>query len=159
MDLSNLTVAEGSRKKRNRKGRGPGSGNGKTAGRGMNGQKSRSGGSVSAHFEGGQMPLQRRLPKRGFKNRFAIEWAIVNLAELETHFEGGAVVDADVLAGLGLIWSRSRTTAEGEKVLVTKPLKVLARGTLSKALTVKAKKFSKAAEEQIAAAGGSAEVI
>lgn len=159
MDLSNLTIAEGSRKKRNRVARGPGSGNGKTGGRGHKGQKSRSGGQVSPAFEGGQMPLQRRLPKRGFKNRFAIDWSIVNLGDLEARFEDGEVVDVESCAAKGLVWSRFRTTSAGDKVRVTKPLKVLANGELSKKLIVKANKFSKVAAEKIAAAGGSAEVL
>lgn len=160
MDLSNLSPAEGAVKDRKRKGRGPGSGNGKTAGRGHKGQKSRSGGSVAPGFEGGQMPLHRRLPKRGFHNKFAKEWSIVNLVDLERRFEDGDVVDIEALADRRLIWSRmSATKDEGDKSLVTRPVKVLGKGSLTKKLTVKAHKFSKSAEQAIVEAGGTVEVI
>src|SRR5262245_49631726 len=98
MDLSTLSPAPGSRKTRKRVGRGPGSGIGKTSGRGHKGKGARSGGNTAPGFEGGQMPLQRRLPKRGFHNRFRREYAIVNLARLEASFDSGAVVDVDALA-------------------------------------------------------------
>jgi large subunit ribosomal protein L15 len=158
MDLSNLQYPEGARKKRTRVGRGPGSGKGKTCGRGEKGQTSRSGGSVPAWFEGGQMPLHRRIPKRGFKNRFAKEWAVVNLEDLEARFEAGAVVDANALAEKGLV--RFRWSGEGEaRTRVILPVKVLGRGEITKVLTVNAAKFSKSAVKAIVAAGGTAEVI
>ena len=135
-------------KKAYRKGRGAGSGNGKTAGRGHKGQWARSGGGVRPGFEGGQMPAYRRLPKRGFDNsRFATTYAIVNLAQLEETFEDGAVVDLVSLIESGLI---------------SKPLdglKVLGNGNLTKKLTVKAQKVSEAAKAKIEAAGGNVEVI
>lgn len=160
MDLSNLSKPDGATRKAFRKGRGPGSGNGKTAGRGHKGQKSRSGGKVSPGFEGGQMPLQRRLPKRGFHNRFAKEWSVVNLETLERVFEDGAVVDAASLAERRLIWSRNESCgADGETKLVTLPVKILGQGALTKKLTVKADKFSKSAEQAIVEAGGAIEVI
>ncbi|MBH23766.1 MAG: 50S ribosomal protein L15 [Myxococcales bacterium] len=160
MDLSNLEKPEGATQKRTRKGRGPGSGLGKTCGRGHKGQKSRSGGKVPASFEGGQMPLIRRIPKFGFVNNFAKEWSIVNLADLERVFEAGDEITPEVLAERGLIWSRYQRPGEGkDKVLKTRDVKVLAKGSLTKALTVKAHKFSKSAEQAIVAAGGSIEVI
>jgi len=135
-------------KKAWRKGRGPGSGNGKTAGRGHKGQQARSGGGVRIGFEGGQMPAYRRLPKRGFNNaRFATEYAIVNLALLDECFEDGAVVDLVSLV---------------EANLISKPLdglKVLGNGNLTKKLTVKAQKVSETAKAKIEAAGGTVEVI
>ncbi len=135
-------------KKAWRKGRGPGSGNGKTGGRGHKGQQARSGGGVRIGFEGGQMPAYRRLPKRGFNNaRFATEYAIVNLSVLDKFFEDGAVVDLVALV---------------EANLITKPLdglKVLGNGNLTKKLTVKAHKVSDAAKAKIEAAGGTVEVI
>src|SRR5262245_6607139 len=146
MDLSTLSPAPGSRKTRKRVGRGPGSGIGKTSGRGHKGKGARSGGNTAPGFEGGQMPLQRRLPKRGFHNLFRREYEIVNLARLEACFDGGAVVDAEALAARGL-------------VRAGKPVKVLGAGELHKALTVKAHAFSESAKARIAAAGGSAEVI
>lgn len=146
MDLSNLQPAFGSHRNRKRIGRGHGSGTGKTAGKGHKGQKARSGGSVKAGFEGGQMPLQRRLPKRGFKPLHHIEYAVINLRDLEL-FEAGSVVDIEALGKAGLIGQ------------LKDGVKVLGDGELSKALTVKAHKFSKSAEAKIAAAGGSVEVI
>jgi large subunit ribosomal protein L15 len=146
MDLSNLSPARGSRKSRKRIGRGPGSGHGKTSGRGHKGRGARSGGNTHPSFEGGQMPLQRRLPKRGFRNPFRREFSVVNLNRLEAAFEGGAVIDAAVLAERGLVRAGL-------------PVKVLGQGELSKALTVKAHAFSASARERITAAGGSAEVI
>jgi large subunit ribosomal protein L15 len=166
MSLSNLTPAAGAvtkygnRKSRKRKGRGVGTGNGKTAGRGHKGQKSRSGGGIAAGFEGGQMPLHRRLPKRGFTNIFAKDWSIVNLETLDSRFDAGETVDAASLAAKGLIWSRWVRPGEGkEKVLETHLVKVLGRGEMTKKLSVKANKFSKSAAEAIVAAGGEAEVI
>jgi len=146
MDLSNLQPALGSHRNRKRIGRGHGSGTGKTAGKGHKGQKARSGGSVKAGFEGGQMPLQRRLPKRGFTPLSRTEYALVNLRDLEL-FEAGSVVDIEALGKAGLIGQ------------LKDGVKVLGDGELSKALTVKAHKFSKSAEEKIAAAGGTAEVL
>jgi len=146
MDLSNLQPAFGSHRNRKRIGRGHGSGTGKTAGKGHKGQKARSGGSVKAGFEGGQMPLQRRLPKRGFKSLHHIEYAVINLRDLEL-FEAGSVVDIEALGKAGLIGQ------------LKDGVKVLGDGELSKALTVKAHKFSKSAEAKIAAAGGSVEVL
>ncbi len=145
-DLSNLQAAPGSKKKARRIGRGEGSGAGKTAGRGAKGQKSRSGGSIPAWFEGGQMPIYRRLPKRGFKNRFRTEFEIVNVADL-AKFEAGAVVDAAALEEKGLIRSA--------KSLV----KILGDGEITLALTVKADKASKSAIEKIEKAGGSFSVV
>jgi large subunit ribosomal protein L15 len=146
MDLSNLSPAPGSRKSRKRVGRGPGSGIGKTSGRGHKGKGARSGGNTPPGFEGGQMPLQRRLPKRGFHNPFRRQFAIVNLARLEASFESGAVVDAESLVARGLVRAGL-------------PVKVLGGGELHKALSVKAHAFSESAKARIAAAGGSAEVI
>ena len=139
MKLHELKPAEGSRKVRNRVGRGTSSGNGKTSGRGQKGQKARSGGGVRLGFEGGQTPLFRRLPKRGFTNINAKEYAIVNLDQLNV-FEDGAEVTPVVLI-----------EASG--------IKILGNGELTKKLTVKAAKFSKSAEEAITAKGGSVEVI
>lgn len=147
MKLHELSPAEGSKKAVKRIGRGPGSGQGKTAGKGQKGQKSRSGYSRRPGFEGGQMPLQRRLPKRGFNNIFAKEYAIVNVAALDERFEDGATVDAQSLIECGLI----KKTLDG--------IKVLGRGEISKALTVKADKISEAAKAKIEAAGGKVEVL
>jgi large subunit ribosomal protein L15 len=146
MDLSDLKPAPGSRSSRKRLGRGPGSGNGKTAGRGHKGKGARSGGNTHPRFEGGQMPLQRRLPKRGFRSPFRVEFSIVNLAKLEAAFESGAVVDPEAMAARGLVRRK-------------KQIKVLGQGTLSKALTVKAHAFSESAKAAIGSAGGNAEVI
>jgi large subunit ribosomal protein L15 len=160
MDLSNLKPAEGAVRTRKRVGRGPGSGWGKTCGKGQKGQKSRAGRGTIRGFEGGQMPLYKRVPKRGFTNNFAKQWSVVNISDLERCFEAGATVDVDALADRGLIWSRWVRPGEGqEKVRETLPVKVLGRGELSKGLTIKAHKFSKSAAEAIAAAGGTAEVI
>src|ERR671910_3745901 len=147
MDLSNLKPAQGSKFTKKRVGRGPGSGNGKTAGRGHKGAQSRSGYSYKRGFEGGQMPLHRRVPKRGFNNLFRTEYAVVNLDQLEAEFEKGATVSPDSLREAGLI--------HGKRL----PIKVLGRGEITKALTVKADKFSGKAAEKIAAAGGTAEAI
>lgn len=146
MKLHELTPAEGSRKVRNRVGRGTSSGNGKTAGRGQKGQNSRSGGGVRLGFEGGQTPLFRRLPKRGFTNVNRKEYAVINLDVLN-RFEDGAEVTPVALVEAGIV--------KNEKA----GIKVLAKGELNKKLTVKATKFSEAAKSAIEAAGGSVEVI
>ena len=147
MKLHELSPAEGSVKSNFRKGRGPGSGNGKTAGKGHKGQNARSGGGVRPGFEGGQLPLYRKLPKRGFNNyRFAKVYAIVNVAALNV-FEDGAVVDVAALLEKKII----RKELDG--------LKVLGNGELTKKLTVKASVFSASAKEKIEAAGGKVEVI
>ncbi|AXY26499.1 50S ribosomal protein L15 [Suicoccus acidiformans] len=146
MKLHTLKPNEGSRQSRNRVGRGSGSGNGKTAGRGQKGQKQRSGGKVKVGFEGGQTPLMRRLPKRGFNNINRKEYAIVNLETLN-RFEDGATVNVETLKEAGII----KNELAG--------VKVLGNGTLEKKLTVQAAKFSKTAEEAITQAGGSVEVI
>lgn len=146
MKLHELKPAEGSRQVRNRVGRGTSSGNGKAAGRGQKGQKARSGGGVRLGFEGGQTPLFRRLPKRGFTNVNRKDYAVINLDVLN-RFEDGAEVTPVALVEAGIV--------KNEK----SGIKVLANGELTKKLTVKAAKFSKAAEEAIVAAGGSIEVI
>ena len=146
MKLHELRAAEGSKKNRKRRGRGTGSGQGCTGGRGMNGQKSRSGGGVRLGFEGGQMPLYRRIPKRGFTNIWAKEYAICNVEDLNK-FEAGTVVTAEMLQDAGLV----NKLYDG--------VKVLGNGTLNVALTVQAAKFTKSAIEKIEAAGGKAEVI
>ena len=147
MGLHNLKPAKGSVRNRKRVGRGPGSGLGKTAGRGEKGQKSRSGFARKPGFEGGQMPLHRRLPKRGFSNaRFRKEFACVNLGRLEV-FEAGTIVTPELLVRQGIL----KQLRDG--------LKVLADGQLTKALTVHAHRFSGKAQERIAALGGKAELI
>ena len=147
MGLHNLKPAKGSVRNRKRVGRGPGSGLGKTAGRGEKGQKSRSGFSRKPGFEGGQMPLHRRIPKRGFTNApFRKEFACVNLGRLEV-FEAGTIVTPELLVRQGIV----RKLRDG--------LKVLADGQLTKALTVHAHRFSGKAQERIAALGGKAELI
>ena len=146
MELSKLSPVEGSTHVGKRKGRGHGSGNGKTGGRGHKGQKARSGGKVRAGFEGGQMPLVRRVPKRGFNNIFAKPLTAINLAVLN-RFEDGAVVDAAALIEKGIISS------------CPNGLKVLANGNLTKNITVKAAAFSESAKEKIEQAGGKAEVV
>jgi large subunit ribosomal protein L15 len=146
MELNNLKPAIGSTKNRKRIGRGTGSGHGKTATKGHKGQKARSGGNVEPGFEGGQMPMQRRLPKRGFNPLSRKEYALVNLGQMEV-FEAGSCVDVAALLKSSLI-SRVR---DG--------IKILADGELTKPLTVRAHKFSAAAREKILAAGGTAEVI
>ena len=146
MELSNLQPAAGSKHSDNfRRGRGHASGNGKTDGKGHKGQKARSG-APRTGFEGGQMPLYRRLPKRGFKNIFATEYAIVNVADLN-RFDANTEVTPELLVEAGVI----KKTLDG--------VKVLGNGELEKALTVKAAKFSKSAAEKIEAAGGKAEVV
>jgi large subunit ribosomal protein L15 len=147
MNLSDLAPAPGATRARKRLGRGPGSGHGKTAGRGHKGRGSRAGGNTPPGYEGGQMPLQRRLPKHGFHNPFRQEFSIVNLGQLEERFDAGAVVDGEALRAKGLVRGLKR------------PIKVLANGTLTKSLTVKANKFSAAAIERLQSAGGSAEVV
>ncbi|MDR1409682.1 MAG: 50S ribosomal protein L15 [Oscillospiraceae bacterium] len=147
MNLHELSPAPGSTKERKRIGRGAGSGQGKTAGKGHKGQKARAGRGMRPGFEGGQMPLQRRVPKRGFNNIFRTEYAIVNLAALENVYENGVVVTTENLLA---------------KRIVRKELggvKVLGEGTITKKLTVQAKAFSASAKEKIEAAGGKAEVI
>ncbi len=146
MKLHELTPAAGSTFEPKRKGRGIGSGNGKTGGRGHKGQKARSGGGVRPGFEGGQMPLQRRVPKRGFNNIFAKEYVTVNVERLDV-FEAGAVVDANALHEAGII-SKS---LDG--------VKFLGRGEVTKALTVRAAKFTESAKQKIEAAGGKAEEV
>ncbi len=147
MDLSNLKPAEGSKHSKKRVGRGQGSGQGVQAGRGHKGAKSRSGFKFKRGFEGGQMPLHRRIPKRGFHNPFRIEYAVVNLDALERRFEAETVITPELLREHGLIHS------------LRQPIKVLARGDIAKKLTVRAHRFSGRAAEKIAAAGGAAEVL
>ena len=146
MKLHELSPAEGSAKAAWRKGRGVGSGNGKTAGKGHKGQKARSGHGMRPGFEGGQMPLQRRIPKRGFNNIFATVYAVVNVEALN-RFEDGAVVDLDALLAKKIV----RKANDG--------LKVLGNGELTKKLTVKANVFSATAKEKIEAAGGKTEEV
>ena len=146
MSLSNLRPPKGAKHSKKRVGRGQGSGNGKTAGRGHKGAKSRSGFKHKSGFEGGQMPLHRRVPKRGFFNPFRQEFDVVNLDTLAERFDAGVDVTPDLLRERGLV---------GRDALV----KVLARGEISKALTVRAHKFSGKAAEKIAAAGGKTEVL
>ena len=147
MKLHELSQAAGSTKERKRIGRGAGSGQGKTAGKGHKGQKARAGRGMRAGFEGGQMPLQRRLPKRGFNNIFRKEIVAVNVADLEARFENGAVVDVESLKQVGLV----KNSFDG--------VKILGNGELTKKLTVKADAFSESAKQKIEAAGGNAEVI
>ena len=147
MKLHELSPAAGSTKERKRIGRGAGSGQGKTAGKGHKGQKARAGRGMRAGFEGGQMPLQRRLPKRGFNNIFRKEIVAVNVADLEAKFENGAVVDVESLKQVGL----GKNSFDG--------IKILGNGELTKKLTVKADAFSESAKQKIEAAGGNAEVI
>jgi large subunit ribosomal protein L15 len=146
-ELHNLKPASGATRKRKRVGRGPGSGNGKTAGRGHKGQRSRSGFSRRYGFEGGQMPLVRRIPKRGFTNIFRVGYQVVNLRDLDKHFADGDTVTVEDLSDKGLI--------RGGK----KPVKVLAAGELSKKLSVRVHAFSKNAQASIEAAGGSCEEV
>ena len=146
MKLHELSPAEGSVKAGYRKGRGPGSGNGKTAGKGHKGQNARSGGGVRLGFEGGQFPLYRILPKRGFKNRFAVNYAIVNVGTLDSKFNDGDTVNLEALMNAGVI----RKPLDG--------LKVLGNGEITKKLTVEAAVFSASAKEKIEAAGGKTEV-
>ena len=146
MDLSNLKPADRSKFSKKRVGRGHGSGSGTQASRGHKGAKSRSGFKFKRGFEGGQMPLHRRIPKRGFNNEFRVEDAVVNLDALAERFDAGTVVTPDLLREQGLVHGKQQ-------------VKVLARGDISKRLTVRAHKFSGKAAEKIAAAGGATEVL
>ncbi len=146
MKLHELTAVPGSTSERKRIGRGHGSGQGKTSGKGHKGQKARSGGSIRPGFEGGQMPLQRRLPKRGFNNIFAKKIAIINVADL-AKFNDGATVDAEAMIAAGLV----KKEYDG--------IKILGNGEISTKLTVKAAAFSESAKSKIEAAGGKAEVV
>ena len=143
LDLSNLRPAKGARRNRKRIGRGPGSGTGKTAGKGHKGKGARSGGNTPPGYEGGQMPLQRRLPKRGFRSPNRRRYAIVKLAQLE-RFEAGSVVDAEALTAAGLVRAGM-------------PITLLADGTLTRALTIKVDKASQSARERVTAVGGTLE--
>ena len=147
MSLSNLRPPKGAKHSKKRIGRGQGSGQGKTAGRGHKGAQSRSGFKLKRGFEGGQMPLHRRVPKRGFHNPFRVEYEVVNLDTLGAKFDAGTLVTPELLSERGLVSG------------VRRPVKVLARGDVGKALTVRAHKFSGKAAEKIAAAGGAAELI
>ena len=147
MKLHELSPAEGSKKAVKRIGRSPASGQGKTAGKGHKGQKARAGRGMRPGFEGGQMPLQRRIPKRGFNNIFAKEIAAVNVAALDKAFEDGAVVDVNALIEKGLV----KKALDG--------VKILGNGEISKKLTVKVNAYSDSAKQKIEAAGGKAEVI
>ena len=147
MKLNELRPAEGSTRESFRVGRGPGSGNGKTAGKGHKGQNARSGGGVRPGFEGGQLPLYRKLPKRGFNNKFATVYAIVNVETLNKYFQDGETVNLETLLAKKII----RKAFDG--------LKVLGDGELTKNLTVQATVFSAAAKEKITAAGGQAEEV
>ena len=146
MKLHELSPAEGSARDSYRKGRGPGSGNGKTAGKGHKGQNARSGGGVRPGFEGGQIPLYRKHPKRGFNNKFAKVYTVVNVEQLNV-FEDGAVVDLEALMAKRIV----RKVVDG--------VKILGNGELTRALTVKATVFSASAKEKIEAAGGKIEVV
>lgn len=147
MKLHELSPVAGSKKESKRIGRGHGSGWGKTSGKGHKGQKARAGRGMRPGFEGGQMPLQRRIPKRGFNNIFAKNIVVVNLGTLEKKFENGATVDIEALVKAGIV----KNSFDG--------VKILSNGTLSKSLTVKATAFSESAKEKIEAAGGKAEVV
>jgi large subunit ribosomal protein L15 len=146
MGLNDLRPPKGATHAKKRIGRGQGSGNGKTAGRGHKGAKSRSGFKFKRGFEGGQMPLHRRVPKRGFHNPFRVEFEVVNLDTLAKRFDAGTVITPEGLVAAGLVTGNAR-------------VKVLARGEVGKALTVRAHKFSGKAAEKLAAAGGQAEAI
>jgi large subunit ribosomal protein L15 len=146
MDLNSLSPAEGSTKNRKRIGRGVGSGHGKTSTKGHKGQKARSGGSIKAGFEGGQMPMQRRLPKRGFTPLTRKIYSIINIEQLEC-FENGTSLSLEDFVKHGLV----KNLSDG--------VKILSNGELTKSLTVKAHKFSSAAKDRIIAAGGSVEVL
>ena len=148
MDLSNLRPPKGATHSKKRIGRGQGSGQGVQAGRGHKGAKSRSGFKFKRGFEGGQMPLHRRVPKRGFHNPFRVEYEVINLDTLGAAFEAGATVTPDVLRERGLVSSSHKL-----------PVKVLGRGEIDKALTVRAHRFSGKAAEKIAAAGGATEQL
>ncbi len=145
LDLSNLRPAKGARRARKRIGRGPGSGTGKTAGKGHKGKGARSGGNTPPGYEGGQMPLQRRLPKRGFRSPNRVRYAIVKIAQLE-RFESGSIVDVHALVAAGLVRARDQ-------------VKLLSDDTrLTRALTIKIDKASQSARDQVAAAGGTLEL-
>ena len=146
MKIQNLSPSKGAKKKRKRVGRGPGSGHGKTSCRGHKGQKSRSGGSIRPGFEGGQMPLQRRLPKRGFTNIFRKQYALINVRDLE-RFDPNADLDAEALSKAGLV----KRFKDG--------VKLLGDGEISHPVTIKVHKVSKTAKEKIEAAGGKVEII
>ncbi|MEG0614936.1 MAG: 50S ribosomal protein L15 [Oscillospiraceae bacterium] len=146
MKLHELSPAFGSTSEVKRKGRGHGSGNGKTAGKGHKGQKARSGCSIKPNFEGGQMPLARRIPKRGFNNIFATIYSAINVSQLEV-FKEGTVVDAELLRAAGIV----KKANDG--------IKILGKGELTKNLTVKVAAYSQSAKEKIEKAGGKAEVI
>lgn len=146
MNLGNLHAPEGASKNRKRLGRGSGSGHGKTSGRGHKGQRARSGGRGKTGFEGGQMPLQRRVPKRGFTNIFRKEYAIINLSDLE-RFDKGSTVDVSALVEAGLVNK------------IGAGVKLLADGDIKKALIIKVQKSSQAAREKVEAAGGRIEVV
>ncbi len=147
ISLSNLSPFPGSKKKEKRVGRGPGSGHGKTSCRGHKGQKARTGGGVSPWFEGGQMPILRRLPKRGFKNPFRVEYVVLNVGDLAKRFEAGAEVTPESL--------REAKILKGKP----KPLKILGDGEINVALKVKCHAISESARKKIEAAGGSVEII
>jgi len=147
LTLSNLAPQKGAKKKRKRVGRGPGSGRGKTSTRGHKGQKARSGGAKGAGFEGGQTPLYRRLPKRGFKNPFRVEYQVVNLDRIDKVFSEGETVDPESLLQKRLISKKNM------------PIKILGRGSVSKPLTVKVHAISKKAKSVIESAGGRVELI
>ncbi|MBI5188815.1 MAG: 50S ribosomal protein L15 [Nitrospirae bacterium] len=146
MRIEDLRPAEGSRRRDKRVGRGTGSGHGKTACKGHKGQRARSGGAKGPGFEGGQMPLQRRLPKRGFKNRFKVEYAIINLKDIN-RLNGLDIITPDVLVEKGIV----KDLKDG--------LKVLGEGEINRPITVRANAFSASASHKIAAAGGKAEII
>lgn len=146
LKLNNLGAPKGANRDKKRRGRGPGSGQGKTGGRGHKGQKARSGGGIPPWFEGGQMPLNRRLPKRGFTNIFKKSYQLVNLDELEARFEAGTKIDVETLARAGLVR------------YLDKPVKLLARGKVEKSLQIEVAKASKAAVAAVEAAGGSVTV-
>jgi large subunit ribosomal protein L15 len=146
LGIHNIGAPKGANRKKKRVGRGPGSGSGKTSGRGAKGQKSRSGYSMRPGFEGGQMPLQRRLPKRGFTNVFAKQWLEVNIDDLERRFQAGDDVTPDAMAEKRLIKKAQLKTHDG--------IVILGRGRIAKALNVTAHRFSRSAKEKIEAAGG-----
>lgn len=151
LGLHNLKPAKGAVKNKKRLGRGPGSGQGKTAGRGHKGQKSRSGYSLRPGFEGGQMPLQRRLPKRGFTNIFKKEWVEVNVATLEKKFDDGAEITAEALIAVGVCSKRQVSESYG--------IAVLGKGDLSKAFKISAHRVTKGAREKIEKAGGTVSIL
>ena len=147
MSLNNLRPPRGAKKPKKRVGRGPGSGHGKTASRGHKGAQSRSGFRFKRGFEGGQMPLHRRVPKRGFTNPFRVEYAVVNLDTLAEVFDAGSAVTPELLVERGIVRDARA------------PIKILGRGDIAKQLTIKAHKFSETAVRKIAAAGGATEVL